>query len=798
MQPSIEQALINLWAFETSVGEAIASMFERAFDFARPRIEAKAAEMGQAVVHAATHPFAAIGDIVSAALGNILPRLQAIIDKANQTLAAISRIPGVDLPQIPEVVTPPTPGAVPWDQIYPGFEPGAPGFAPPGSLIPGPNAQSFTPPPGFIGGGTAGFVPTQRAATNMQQALRETQARLALEDAETRRQQNAARAAAAAPVSPVAARAPVAAGGAGGSIAKGTAAAAGNAIVDAIIAEASRLGLPPALLLAVSAQETGGTFSGTAAGDFQGGVPTSFGAFQVHTPAHGGPAERWQGVGGVSEAARTMGPRWLQAFQSLGGAAAFQANPAEFYRQFQPLGQGSVGIDIGTAQTRIQQAYGALQGERGAAGGAGGGELGKMIKDAEKEAEQAAEDLEKMLERQRQNVIKAGEALFKDFGELIQQAQDEGVQNAQMYSDGFFNALQDAMNTGSAEVLSTAQQILLDLADAIAEASKLTGEKFGTSLEQALSEGASAEKIGAAGTKVMESLKVALEKGGKETREVLAGNVAGIIEDLRDLPAEFGGPLEADFRTALQQAIDNPSQETRDNLTNVLQHINTAFQIIPDGLSEMAPAAQQAFSNLFALVDSGAITVEQGAERWKAASKIMGEGFEDLPEVLQNMGARISDAMISGEVSLTEGAERWKAVTTIIGDGFDELPQRLQDSGIQLAEAVTTGAVEGEEAVKRWGVIADMLGDQFEVLPPRIQEIVSQMAQEVATGALDAEDAAKQWAVLEDIFTETFSELPKIVQDAAFQIAENLRVTGDAKAAAEELERPECHHHRGL
>lgn len=108
------------------------------------------------------------------------------------------------------------------------------------------------------------------------------------------------------------------------------------ALIDVIVQGAQRHGLPPLLLLALGLGES--SLNPEAVGD--GGQ--SFGVFQIHVPAHGGPPGRWTGIPGTKAAIELMAPRWRNAWAARGGRAAWEAQPEAFLLGWWPAAQGSI------------------------------------------------------------------------------------------------------------------------------------------------------------------------------------------------------------------------------------------------------------------------------------------------------------------------------------------------------------------------------------------------------------------------------------------------------------------------
>lgn len=108
------------------------------------------------------------------------------------------------------------------------------------------------------------------------------------------------------------------------------------ALIDVIVREAERIGLPPLLLIALGMGES--SLDPEAVGD--GGQ--SFGVFQIHVPAHGGPPGRWTGIAGTKAAMELMGPRWRNAWVLSGGGDKWGRDASLFLWLFWPAAQGSI------------------------------------------------------------------------------------------------------------------------------------------------------------------------------------------------------------------------------------------------------------------------------------------------------------------------------------------------------------------------------------------------------------------------------------------------------------------------
>jgi TP901 family phage tail tape measure protein len=123
---------------------------------------------------------------------------------------------------------------------------------------------------------------------------------------------------------------------------------------------ANQYGLPPALVAAMAWHESGGG-NLNAVGD----SGNSFGLFQMHVPAHGGSAETWTGVQGAYRGAAVMSGRWISAFNRLGGAAAYNADPEGFLMRWAPQAQGSIAWDAAMARRAMAAARAAGYAEGG-------------------------------------------------------------------------------------------------------------------------------------------------------------------------------------------------------------------------------------------------------------------------------------------------------------------------------------------------------------------------------------------------------------------------------------------------
>jgi hypothetical protein len=128
------------------------------------------------------------------------------------------------------------------------------------------------------------------------------------------------------------------------------------AVVRGIINWADANLLPPLVLLAMAIQESGGKLNPYAAGDWNGREYTSFGIFQIHTPAHGGPPERWTGIAGMFRAMAQMKSRWQHYFSVHGGWAEWIANVIQFQRDYTPDAQGSIAWTEELAAVRFGEA----------------------------------------------------------------------------------------------------------------------------------------------------------------------------------------------------------------------------------------------------------------------------------------------------------------------------------------------------------------------------------------------------------------------------------------------------------
>lgn len=87
---------------------------------------------------------------------------------------------------------------------------------------------------------------------------------------------------------------------------------------------------------------------------------TSVGIFQIHLPAHGGPAERWLGIEGTRNAMQRMMSRWLNAYAAM--PSRFETDPALFLHQWwKPAQGGSAQPSIERCRLAIDRARAALR-----------------------------------------------------------------------------------------------------------------------------------------------------------------------------------------------------------------------------------------------------------------------------------------------------------------------------------------------------------------------------------------------------------------------------------------------------
>lgn len=108
------------------------------------------------------------------------------------------------------------------------------------------------------------------------------------------------------------------------------------ALIDVIVREAERIGLPPLLLLALGLGES--SLDPEAVGD----NGQSFGVFQIHVPVHGGPPGRWTGIPGTKAAMELMAPRWRNAWATSGGSDKWGRDASLFLWLFWPVAQGAI------------------------------------------------------------------------------------------------------------------------------------------------------------------------------------------------------------------------------------------------------------------------------------------------------------------------------------------------------------------------------------------------------------------------------------------------------------------------
>lgn len=93
-------------------------------------------------------------------------------------------------------------------------------------------------------------------------------------------------------------------------------------------------GLPPLLLVALGWLENSSFDPWNTTGD----NGQSVGIFQIHLPAHGGPAEKWLGREGTQAAMRLMLWRWRTAYDAMG--FRFDEEPVEFLQTWWQPAQG--------------------------------------------------------------------------------------------------------------------------------------------------------------------------------------------------------------------------------------------------------------------------------------------------------------------------------------------------------------------------------------------------------------------------------------------------------------------------
>lgn len=127
-------------------------------------------------------------------------------------------------------------------------------------------------------------------------------------------------------------------------------------VVKSIIEWADQNGLPPVNQLATALQESGGKLNPYAMGDWDGRQYTSFGIYQIHTPVHGGPPEKWMGVDGLWRSMEQMRSRWQQTFHDCGGWDAIIDDIVDFQMRWAPRAQGSIEWSRQLAARRIGEA----------------------------------------------------------------------------------------------------------------------------------------------------------------------------------------------------------------------------------------------------------------------------------------------------------------------------------------------------------------------------------------------------------------------------------------------------------
>lgn len=338
----------------------------------------------------------------------------------------------------------------------------------------------------------------------------------------------------------------------------------------------------------------------------------------------------------------------------------------------------------------------------------------------------AGERYDKMILAFEESLLTNTPAAGRAFGEMVNTAILEGeklgVPGMRDLGTQIMAAYTEAITTGSVDAFNLVGTLVKELLEKINVTVDISGAGLQRAFDKAFALEELAQRLGSGGAAVMDALDQVLIKGTQESMDNLAKAAVSISGKLLDIPEQFRDPLQTEFMAALKDAIDNPSQETRDRLVEVLGDINTAVLMIPKNWDELPAEAQDIFKRLYDAVDDNAINAKEGAERWNAISKIIGDGFDELPPRVQEVGRSIVAGIEKGAIDGDDGVKAWQAVSKAIGDGFEDLPPIIQSVWNTLASEADRGVISWGEAAKRFTETTKLIPRNLEEMLPIIQQ----------------------------------------------------------------------------
>lgn len=354
----------------------------------------------------------------------------------------------------------------------------------------------------------------------------------------------------------------------------------------------------------------------------------------------------------------------------------------------------------------------------GGGGGGGGGGLKEAAKTAIQEFTDAINDgiahsnLEKTFGDLGTKLMETFEDSVKNpksaaklpdlISQLVAEAKDAGVPNADALGQALGDAIASGLAGGGAASVETA---LHGLTDAITAAGQLTWASFGQAAAKIREEDA----LGSAGKSVMDSLHKALTDGGAKNIQALAGTVTKLQEQLNSkLPEGQAAYLGTSLMMALQNAINTGSPEAIAALKGTLSQVND-------------------------VLSGGAIDIRSGLELTSAAVADLGKALGVSANVIRDHVNIITDFHLD-KLAKNMPKSVKEAVSKALSEldsGKIQLPRAMLDIGNALG--VQMDVVDGIVKVKAKKIgefvqnIATDVGESTPVLIGTAQTAMDQM-----------------------------------------------------------------------
>lgn len=204
----------------------------------------------------------------------------------------------------------------------------------------------------------------------------------------------------------------------------------------------------------------------------------------------------------------------------------------------------------------------------------------------------------------------------------------ELLEPIRQFGQQVLNQFQLALSDPTETHIDTAMLMLGYLTDAINQATaahatqiKAAGTLTAETFAQAFAGEESKAALGSAGVSLMEALADAMNQGGQKAIEKAANLTQGMQDELQKLPEFVRGKLGADFKSALDAFLQNPTQEALNELRPIIQQINQTIDLIPQNMSDLAPEVVSEIEQIIqAFIDMG-LTAEEAAGKIDEALK---------------------------------------------------------------------------------------------------------------------------------------------------------------------------------